>query len=110
MMPAILRSCGVAQRELIPEAIHSTQQYGNIRAEQYHERNRERERGMCKSKSDPQSQGFLSAHAAVYNLFNLGRHLVRVEHYRNLKSVAFAEKGKGGGVMLPGQISLDLLN
>ena len=31
------------------------------------------------------------AHAAVQNLFNLGRHLVRAEHYRNLKVSAFNE-------------------
>jgi hypothetical protein len=32
-----------------------------------------------------QAQRFLGAHAAVYNLFDLGRHLVRAEHYRNLR-------------------------
>jgi hypothetical protein len=36
-------------------------------------------------------QRFLSAHAAVQNLFNLGRHLVRAEHYRDLRVSAFAE-------------------
>ena len=34
---------------------------------------------------------FLGAHAAVSNLFNLGRHLVRAEHYRDLRVSAFAE-------------------
>ena len=34
---------------------------------------------------------FLGAHAAVSNLFNLGRHLVRAEHYRNLRVSAFTE-------------------
>ena len=38
-----------------------------------------------------QAQRFLGAHAAVYNLFNLGRHLVRAEHYRNLRVSAFAK-------------------
>ena len=37
------------------------------------------------------AQRFLSAHAAVYNLFGLGRHLVRAEHYRNLRISAFKE-------------------
>ena len=32
-----LRSYGVAHRELIPEAIHSTEQYENNQAEQSHE-------------------------------------------------------------------------
>ena len=29
--------------------------------------------------------------SAVYNLFNLGRHLVRAQHYRNLRMSAFTE-------------------
>ena len=86
-----LRSYGVAHRELIPEAIHSTQQYENNRAEQSHESTRVRERGMRKFKSTVQAQRFLGAHAAVSNLFNLGRHLVKAEHYRNLRIGAFSE-------------------
>ena len=86
-----LRSYGVAHRELIPEAIHSTEQYENNRAEQSHEATRVRERGMRRFKSMRQAQIFLGAHAAVSNLFNLGRHLVRAEHYRNLRVSAFTE-------------------
>jgi putative transposase len=86
-----LRSYPVAHRELIPEAVHSTQQYENNRAEQSPEAIRVRERGMRKFKSVTQAQRFLEAHAAVSNLFNLGRHLVRAEHYRNLRISAFAE-------------------
>ena len=86
-----LRSYGVAHRELIPDTIHSTQQYENNRAEQSHEATRVRERGMRRFKSTSQAQRFLGAHAAVSNLFNLGRHLVRAEHYRNLRESAFAD-------------------
>ena len=86
-----LRSYGVAHRELIPETIHSTKQYENNRAEQSHEATRVRERGMRRFKSTSQAQRFLSAHAAVHNLFNLSRHLVRAEHYRNLRMSAFTE-------------------
>ena len=86
-----LRSYGVAHRELMPETIHSTEQYENNRAEQSHEATRVRERGMRKFKSTRQAQQFLGAHAAVSNLFNLGRQLVRAEHYRNLRESAFAE-------------------
>ena len=89
-----LRSYGVAHRELIPETIHSTQQYENNRAEQSHEATRVRERGMRRFKSVKHAQGFLGAHAAVSNLFNLGRHLVRAEHYRDLRMSAFAEWGR----------------
>ena len=86
-----LRSYGVAQRELIPETIHSTKQYENNRAEQSLEAIRVRERGMRRFKSVRQAQRFVTAHAAVSNLFNLGRHLVRTEHYRDLRISAFGE-------------------
>jgi putative transposase len=86
-----LRSYGVAHRELIPSTIHSTEQYENNRAEQSHEATRVRERGMRKFKSMKQAQRFVTAHAAVSNLFNLGRHLVRAGHYRNLRVSAFGE-------------------
>ena len=86
-----LRSYGVAHRELIPESTHSTKQYENNRAGQSHEATRVRERGMRRFKSVRQAQRFLGAHAAVQNLFNLGRHLVRAEHYRNLRISAFVD-------------------
>ena len=86
-----LRSYGVAHRELIPETIHSTEQYENNRAEQSHEATRARERGMRRFKSVRQAQRFLGAHAAVSNLFNLGRHMIRAQHYRDLRISAFAD-------------------
>jgi putative transposase len=86
-----LRSYGVAHRDLISETIHSTQQYENNRAEQSHEATRVRERGIRKFKSVSQAQRFLGAHAAVSNLCNLGRHLVRAQHYRDLRISAFGE-------------------
>ncbi len=89
-----LRSYGVAHRELIPKTIHSTKQYENNRAEQSHEATRVRERGMRRFKSVRQAQRFLIAHAAVSNVFNLGRHLVRAEHYRDLRVSAFEEWGR----------------
>ena len=84
-----LRSYGVAHRELMPDIIHSTEQYENNRAEQSHEATRVRERGMRRFKSVRQAQRFVTAHAAVQNLFNLGRHLVRAQHYRDLRVTAF---------------------
>jgi len=86
-----LRSYGVAHCELMPDVIHSTEQYENNRAEQSHEPTRVRERGMRRFKSAGQAQRFFSAHAAVQNLFNLGWHLVRAQHYRDLRISAFGE-------------------
>jgi putative transposase len=91
-----LRSYGVAHRELTPDSIHVNDRYANNRAEQSHEATRVRERGMRgpafrRFKSVKQAQRFLGAHAAVSTLFNLGRHLIRAQHYRDLRISAFAE-------------------
>ena len=84
-----LRSYGVAHRELIPDTIHDTTQYANNRVELSHQPTRVRERGMRRFKSIRQAQRSLGVHAAVFNLFNLGRHLVSTEHYRILGRDAF---------------------
>ena len=84
-----LRSYGVAQRVLIPETLHNTAQYANNRAELSHQPTRVRERVMRRFKSTAQAQRFLTIHAAVYNLFNLGRHLVSARHYKKLRVNAF---------------------
>jgi putative transposase len=86
-----LQSYGVAHREVTSESIHSTEQYENNRAEQSLEMTRVGERGMRRFKSMGQAQRFVTAHAAVQNLFNLGRHLVRAQNYRDLRIRAFSE-------------------
>ena len=85
-----LGSYRVAHRDLIPDTIHDTSQYANNRAELSHQPTRVRERGMRKFKSIYQAQRFLSAHAEVYNLFNLGRHLVSAKNYKMFRDRAFA--------------------
>ena len=85
----LLRSYGVAHRELMPEVIHDKSQYANNRAAVSHQPTRLRERGMRRFKSISQAQRFLDLHATVYNLFNLGRHLVSAEQYRCLRKDAF---------------------
>ena len=51
------------------------------------------ERGIIVSReSIKQAQRFVSAHAAVSNLFNLGRNLVGAQHYRDLRVSAFEER------------------
>jgi len=93
-----LRSYNVAHRELIPEALHDTTQYANNRAESSYEPTRVRERGIRKFKSMEQAQRFLSAHAAVYNLFNLGRHLVSAANYRFFRQRAFVSREKAAAI------------
>jgi len=93
-----LRSYAVAHRELIPEAIHDTEKYANNRAELSHQPTRVRERVMRRFKSLKQAQRFLDAHAAVYNLFNLGRHLISAKNYRYFRLRAFASWKSAGSV------------
>jgi putative transposase len=93
-----LRSYGVAHRELTPETIHNTEKYANNRAELSHQPTRVRERGMRKFKSMKQAQRFLNTHAAVYNLFNLGRHLVSAETYRYFRLRSFASWKNAAGI------------
>ncbi|REH35602.1 putative transposase [Paraperlucidibaca baekdonensis] len=85
-----LASYRVAQRELMPTAHHNTAKYANNRVEQSHELTRFRERGMRRFKSPSHAQLFLTNHAAVSNLFNLGRHLTSASHYRRSRAAAFA--------------------
>ena len=85
-----LRSYGVAHRELMPETFHNMVKYANNRAVLSHQPTRVRERVMRKFKSMKQAQRFLNTHAAVYNLFNLGRHLVSAETYRYFRLRPFA--------------------
>jgi putative transposase len=78
-----------AHRELVPETTHDTSQYANNKAELSHEPTRVRERVMRRFKSTQQAQHFLTVHAAVYNLFNLGRHLVSAKNHRVFRSRAY---------------------
>lgn len=83
----------IENRELIPESRHDTNQHANNRSELSHQQTRVRERGMRKFKSVEQAQRFLNTHAAVYNLFNLGRHLVSAKNYRYFRRRAFTSWG-----------------
>jgi len=85
-----LGSYRVAHRDLAPDTNHDTSQYANNRAELSHQPTRVRERCMRRFKSIQQAQRFLGVHAAVYNLFNLGRHLMSAANYRLLRLRAFA--------------------
>lgn len=85
-----LRSYGVAHHELVPDSIHDTSQYANNRVGLSHQPTRVRERGMRRFKSIVQAQRFLGVHSTVYNLFNLGRHLISASHYRFFRMRAFA--------------------
>jgi putative transposase len=95
-----LRSYDVAHRELMSVSIHDKSRYGNNRVEQSHEVTRVRDRAMRKFKSIAQARRFLATHAAVPNVFNLGKHLVSADHYRYLRRSAFSEWSRAIDTMI----------
>ena len=81
----------LSHRELMLDSMHDTSQYLNNRSDLSDQPTRIRERVMRRFKSINQAQRFLDTHASIYNLFNLGRHLVLGSHYRLLRTSAFAQ-------------------
>ena len=84
-----LRSHGVAQREVLPEARHRTSRFLDNRAENSHRPTRRRERQMQRFKSPEQAQRFLSAHGMIYGHFRPRRHLMTAARYRRARAKAF---------------------
>jgi putative transposase len=62
----------------------------NNRAENSHQPTRRRERKMQRFKSAGSAQKFLSTHAAVYNTFNVQRHLTSAQTNRVLRAAAMS--------------------
>jgi transposase-like protein len=83
-----LRSYGAAARDLRLENRHERGRRKNNRAENSHQPTRRRERKMQRFKSVGSAQKFLSSHAAVYNTFNVQRHLTSAQTHRTLRAAA----------------------
>jgi transposase-like protein len=84
-----LRSYGAARSELGLSARHEQGLRKNNRAENSHLPVRRRERKMQRFKSTGSAQRFLSVHGAVYNTFNVQRHLISRSTLRSLRDEAF---------------------
>ena len=84
-----LPSYGAAKRELMPSVVHCQDRHANNRCEVSHEHTREQERQMRRFRSPGDAQRFLSVHGQVHNLFHVGRHLLRADNYRRLRTRAF---------------------
>jgi len=83
-----LPSYGAALRELSLSRLHDFGGRKNNRAENSHLAVRQRERRMKRFKSAKSAQHFLSTHAAVYNTFNIQRHLISRQTMRQFRGEA----------------------
>jgi len=83
-----LRSYGAALREIGFSGLHEQGLRANNRAENSHQPLRRRERKMQGFKSIKSAQRFVSAHAAVYNTFNVQRHLIGRPTHRQFRTAA----------------------
>ena len=85
-----LRSYGAAAHDLGIDSRHERGRWKNNRAENSRQPTRRRERKMQRFKSVGSAQKFLSSHAAIYNTFNVQRHLTSAQSHRKLRAVAMS--------------------
>ncbi len=86
-----LPSYGAALKDLGLSKRHDFGGRKNNRAENSHLPVRQRERRMQRFKSPGSAQRFLSTHAAVYNTFNVQRHLISRRTLREFRTAAMEE-------------------
>src|SRR5208282_4985339 len=79
---------GAALREIGFSGLHEQGLRANNRAENSHQPLRRRERKMQGFKSTKSAQRFVSVHAAVYNTFNVQRHLISRPVHRQFRTAA----------------------
>ena len=86
-----LASYGAAMREIGNAHRHVCQgRRVNNRAENSHQPFRRRERAMLRFRRMQTLQKFVAVHGAIYNHFNLERHLISRQTYKRNRSAAMA--------------------
>jgi transposase-like protein len=83
-----LRSYAAAAHDLGIGARHESGQWKNNRAENSRQPTRRRERKMQRFMSAGSAQRFLSAHAAIFNTFNVQRHLISASTHQTFRPAA----------------------
>jgi putative transposase len=83
-----LRSYKAALREFGFSGMHDQGLRANNRAENSHQPVRRRKRKMQGFKSTKSAQRFVSVYAAVYNTFNVQRHLISRPAHRRFRTAA----------------------
>ena len=86
-----LRSCGAAMKELGNADKQEVGRWANNRVENSHLPFRRRERAMLRFRGMKTLKKFASVHANVHNHFNLERHPVDRQTYKQRRSAALAE-------------------
>ena len=86
-----LRSYGAAMDELGNRKKQEVGRWANNRVENSHLPFRRRERAMLPFRQMRSLQKFASVHANVHNHFNLERHLIDRQTYKQRRSAALAE-------------------
>ena len=86
-----LKSYAAAFRKLGLGARHKQGLRANNRAENSHQPVRRRERKMQRFKSPGSAQRLLNLHAAVYNTFNVQRHLISRSTLRTFRAEAMMQ-------------------
>ena len=86
-----LGSYGAAMKKLGLHAIHEQGLRQNNRCENSHLPVRRREHKQQRFKSPGSAQRFLNVHAAVYNLFNIDRHLTSRRTMKAFRDEAFQQ-------------------
>jgi putative transposase len=85
-----LGSYAAAKQEVLPSVEHRQHKRLNNRAENSHQRTRQRERTMRGFKSPGQAQRFLAAQGPIRDHFCPGRHRLSAEQYRAIRRERFA--------------------